>query len=174
MRLFFRLLFALAAAWMAAGCSDRTGDAGPAGNSNEAGTARDAADSTPWQAGQALAAAVDVEWRLLSLGDNVLLPGDVEVTIRFEGDGFSGQGPCNRYFGARNTNPNLPSLFGPVGATRMACPDTQMRYEAQYFEALGGVRAARIDGERLVLDWQTEDEQGELVFVRVLAPPEGV
>ena len=119
-----------------------------------------------------LGAAAQVEWRLVSLRDGVLVPDEIVTTIRFEGDEFTGQAPCNRYFGSRNTNPNVPGLFGPVGATRMMCPETQMLYEDQFFVALGGVRDARIEGDRLVLDWEAGDEDGELVFVRVLAAPE--
>jgi len=153
-----------------AGCTEDNGETGEVAAVPEPGA------ETTLPSGDRLAEIVaeagQVEWRLVSLRDGVLLPDEIVTTIRFEGDEFSGQGPCNRYFGSRNTNPNVPGLFGPVGATRMMCPETQMLYEDQYFEALGGVRDASIEGDRLVLEWEAGDEDGELVFVRVLAAPE--
>lgn len=150
-----------------AGCGQGSGDAAKMPES-QAETVPPADD----RLAEILREAGQIEWRLVSLQDGVLVPDDIVTTIRFEGDEFSGQAPCNRYFGARNTDPNVPGLFGPVGATRMMCPEMQMLYENRYFEALGGIRDARIDGDRLVLDWEAGGEGGELVFVRVLAAPE--
>ena len=160
---------ALAAAGLAvAACGSESAE--PAAQQADA-SETEAATTSVDRIGATLTEAGLGEWRLVSISDAVLVPPDIVATIRFEGDEFSGQAPCNRYFGSRNTNPNVPGLLGPVGATRMMCPDEQMLYEDQYFEALAGVRDARIEGDRLILDWENDDESGKLVFVRVIAEP---
>jgi heat shock protein HslJ len=144
------------------------GEADPGGETAMAEAEPEPATAQP-HAVPLLTEAGPSEWRLVSISDAVLIPAGIVATIRFEGAEFSGQAPCNRYFGSRNSNPNVPGLFGPVGATRMMCAEEQMDYERQFFEAMGGVREAHIDGDRLILAWETEEDSGELVFVRVLA-----
>lgn len=165
MRLITTLMLTASCALVITGCTEDANIQAEKVSETETATTADSL-------GRVLAEAGQIEWRLVSLGDDVLLPGEIVTTIQFDGDDFSGQGPCNRYFGSRNTNPTVPGLFGPVGATRMMCSETQMLYEDQYFEALAAVADARIDNERLVLDWSTDEDNGELVFVRVLAPAE--
>lgn len=71
------------------------------------------------------------------------------VTLVFERNGtFSGQAPCNRYFG-RSTVPYPWFESGPIGATRMAC--SALDQEQAYFAALTGVRLAEVSGRVLIL-----------------------
>jgi heat shock protein HslJ len=59
--------------------------------------------------------------------------------------------------------------FGPLGATRMACPTEIMDQETAFFQALEGVSRYEIDGDRLTL--LSEDGAGVLTFVELPAPP---
>ncbi len=76
-------------------------------------------------------------WSLAALdGEPVAIP----VTLSFEGDRATGRGPCNRYFGAWAEGPGDALAIGPVGATRMACPDLAL--EDRYIGALTDVARA--------------------------------
>jgi putative lipoprotein len=67
---------------------------------------------------------------------------------------ISGTGGCNRFTG-RASVAGGRIRFGPIASTRMACSPPVMNQEAQFFVALGEVRAWRIDAKRrklLLLD----------------------
>lgn len=69
--------------------------------------------------------------------------------ISFEGGRVAGQAPCNRFF-ADLTYSADGFVIGPVGATRMACPD--LPAEVAFFELLGQVtQADRRKGEITLL-----------------------
>jgi heat shock protein HslJ len=62
--------------------------------------------------------------------------------------GFAG---CNTFFGGY-VRDGSSLKFGPVGATRMACPDLQTSLETEVFKALDQTRSWKIqDGELLFL-----------------------
>jgi heat shock protein HslJ len=63
--------------------------------------------------------------------------------------GFAG---CNHFFGRYELDG--PSLtFGPMGATRMACPDFETGLETSVFEALENTRQwKKAGGELLLID----------------------
>jgi heat shock protein HslJ len=63
--------------------------------------------------------------------------------------GFAG---CNHFFGRYELDG--PSLkFGPLGSTRMACPDLETGMETSVFNALENTRKwKKADGELLLLD----------------------
>lgn len=69
-----------------------------------------------------------------------------------------GQGPCNRWFAAQTAVYPWFAL-GPIGATRMACPD--LAAEQQYFDALSAMTLSEIVGDTLVL---STEEGREMVF----------
>jgi heat shock protein HslJ len=87
----------------------------------------------------------DVDWYLVGLeGQDTAW----EASLRFEGDRVTGQAPCNRFF-ATNTA-TLPDInFGPMGATRMACPD--LAAEEAFFAALQVMQRAELDQGHLYL-----------------------
>ena len=61
---------------------------------------------------------------------------NVQATLAFQETGkVSGNGSCNRFFGSAKINGNAIE-FGPLGATRMACPEAVMNQEAKYMGAL--------------------------------------
>lgn len=63
-------------------------------------------------------------------------------------DEIAGVGPCNRYFGAMNTAyPQFSA--GPIGSTRMACPD--MAAETAFLAALEVATQAEATSDTLTL-----------------------
>lgn len=89
-------------------------------------------------------------WALVELsGDEV--PPDISITLSITADeGISGQAACNRYMGNIERN-GTRVFFGPLGSTRMACPDPQMIWEDRYLQALESVSQAARNGDSLVL-----------------------
>lgn len=84
----------------------------------------------------------DRVWALHTLNE---MPFAAPATLTFPKAGeISGQGPCNRYFGALNSS--YPAFSaGPIGSTRRACPE--LAAEAIFFEALqAATQAFRKDG----------------------------
>ena len=61
-----------------------------------------------------------------------------------------GQGGCNSYTGSYTLEDGALG-FGPLAATRRACPETQMSQEQRFFAALGAVKSARLEAGDLVL-----------------------
>jgi heat shock protein HslJ len=77
----------------------------------------------------------------------------VEVTAEFQDDGsVAGSGGCNRFHG-RYTRDGVALAFGPLAATRMACPapDGVGEQEAAYFAALERVATWSLREDRLEL-----------------------
>ena len=103
-------------------------------------------------------------WRVI-LMDGRLVPAGTIITIVFGHDGqVSGRGGCNRYSGSFTlTGEGL--AFGPAAATRMACPQTQMKTEARFFERLGQVTRVT-PGQHRRLDLMAGDRPA-LVIDRV-------
>ena len=83
------------------------------------------------------------------------------VTLEIEDTRVSGQGPCNRYFGAimhSDTGSNSIQV-GPIASTKMAC--THLSAEHRYFQYLQRVSMVTVVPDGLVL--MTSD-QTTLVF----------
>ena len=71
--------------------------------------------------------------------------------ITFQPDGkVVGSGGCNRFFGGYEQNEEALT-FSALGATRMACAPEVMKREQSFFDMLGAVRRARVDGSTLVM-----------------------
>ena len=61
---------------------------------------------------------------------------NVRATLSFpEADKVAGNGSCNRFFGSAEIAGSALKL-GPLGSTRMACPEAVMSQEAKYLNAL--------------------------------------
>lgn len=76
-------------------------------------------------------------------------PATAPVSLRFEFERVTGQGPCNRFRGGFAEGPGDALEIGPVAATRMACPDLAL--EERFIGALtDSVRGARA-GETLTI-----------------------
>lgn len=100
--------------------------------------------------------AADRVWTLTELDG---APFTARATLEFpEDDRITGQAPCNRYFSV-NSVPYPWFKAGPIGSTKMACPD--MVTEAQFFAALGVMTLSEVAGNVLIL---STPEGREMVF----------
>jgi heat shock protein HslJ/uncharacterized membrane protein len=90
-------------------------------------------------------------WRVIRLEDDPL-PTEPGISVAFDRDGkVSGKGGCNRFTGSYELTGESLS-FGPLAATRMACPAPVMAVEARVFELMGTVsRVTPGDGRQLRL-----------------------
>jgi heat shock protein HslJ len=88
----------------------------------------------------------DRTWTLKILND---APFPATATLTFPKTGeIAGQGPCNRYFGAM-TVPYPWFEAGPIGSTRMACPDLEV--ETVFLEALQAATLSEVLGDVMIL-----------------------
>lgn len=100
------------------------------------------------QADESISAYLDgtAEFRLNSIDGT---PFEADATIDLSKSGkISGKAPCNSYF-ANQTAPYPWLQAGPIGATRMACPDLDA--EIAYFAALREMTHAEVLGDTLIL-----------------------
>jgi heat shock protein HslJ len=90
------------------------------------------------------------DWRPVSIGDQ-MVASDTRLHLRFEVDGkLNGNGGCNSFFGSYTLGDSGIDI-GPIGATRMACPQPQMDLEAKFFLALEKAEKIESRANRLVL-----------------------
>ena len=98
------------------------------------------------------------EWRPLQVGD-LMAPDETDAFVQFKGEGdLSGFSGCNRFFGSWQIDGDT-IVMGPIGSTRMACPEPLMGFESALFEALDASRTFHRDGTDLTL---LDDEGTEL------------
>jgi heat shock protein HslJ len=104
------------------------------------------------------ASLTHTHWRLLSFDTaaaSTLPLAAAPITLSFtEEEGFhrlNGSGGCNRYFADYEIAGDHLHV-GPIGATRMMCPDPdQMAQEARYCQALEAAeRFERQNGELII------------------------
>jgi len=99
------------------------------------------------------------EWRPVAIGD-AAVPEDVEIFVRFEADGaLKGNGGCNNFFGSYQTSESSFEV-GPLGATRMACPEPIMDMEDAFMGALQAGKSFKRERIKLELF----DEHGAAVM----------
>ena len=94
-----------------------------------------------------------IQWLLAEVSGNPVLPlaGERRPFLKFDAvkkqaTGFSG---CNNFFGTYEID-GASLKFGPVGATRMACPDLETSLETEVFKAMDQTRAWKIQGKELL------------------------
>ena len=93
---------------------------------------------------QSLDRLIGVEWLALDI-DGTPVKNKTESTIKFEdATGVTGSGGCNRFFGTAMLSGETLEM-GPLGTTRMACPETIMNQENRFLKALESVRRYRVD-----------------------------
>ncbi len=95
-----------------------------------------------------------IQWQLAEVsGGAVSPPGGVQTPFvsfdaaRKQVTGFAG---CNNFFGSYERD-GTSLKFGPIGSTRMSCPDLQMNLETEFFMALEKTRAWRLKDDVLQL-----------------------
>ena len=80
-----------------------------------------------------------VNWRPVSVGDEEI-PEDAGLYLLFEVDGsIKGNGGCNSFFGSLQQSDSGIEA-GPLGGTRMACPETIMNRETAFMNAVQKLR----------------------------------
>lgn len=91
------------------------------------------------------------EWLLEDLaGEGVV--DNAQATLAFPEEGkVAGRGSCNRFFGPAKISGNNMQL-GPLGATRMACPEAVMNQETKYLDALQKIERFEWKDPYLLLD----------------------
>lgn len=95
-------------------------------------------------------------WTLKLLND---APFPASATLTFPEEGkIAGMGPCNRYFSAM-TVPYPWFDAGPIGSTRMACPDLEA--ETAFLQALEAATLSEVLGDVMIL---SNTEGLEMVF----------
>lgn len=92
---------------------------------------------------------LNTEWLLEDLSGNGVV-AHIRATLAFpEAGRLAGNGSCNRFFGTAVIHSNTIKL-GPLGATRMACPEAVMNQETKYLEATttGSLCQKSVDRDR--------------------------
>lgn len=96
----------------------------------------------------------NVEWVLVKLGSAPVptLPGSRQPSLRLDAakkqaTGYAG---CNNFFGGYELV-GAALKFGPLAATRRACPDPESAVETRYLEALAKVSGWKYDAGELLL-----------------------
>lgn len=103
--------------------------------------------------GQMIEALQQHSWKLteiVSTGSLQPVPSDASVTLQFEEERVRGKSACNRYFAPLSLD-GSHLRFGPVGSTRMMCPEPLMTLESNYFAALEHVESYQLEDEQLTL-----------------------
>lgn len=93
-----------------------------------------------------------LQWRPIAvLADSI--PDTSGMFVKFGDDGsITGHGGCNGFFGSFETTESGISI-GPLGATRMACPEPKMQRESAFFDAMHKTTSYdRGDGQMKFLD----------------------
>jgi heat shock protein HslJ len=127
--------------------------------------------STPATTATATATAfplVGSEWLLEDLvGSGVM--DNARATLSFpERDKVAGNGSCNRFFGPAEIAGSALKL-GPLGSTRMACPEAVMNQERKYLSALQAAERYEWKDPYLLVHCKGIDRP--LRFTRVTASP---
>jgi putative lipoprotein len=91
-----------------------------------------------------------INWRPVSVGDKEIAE-DSGMFVLFEVDGsIKGHGGCNGFFGSLEKAGSGIGV-GPLGATRMACPEEVMDRETAFMEAVQNTRDFRSGSGRMSL-----------------------
>ncbi|HMJ61436.1 MAG TPA: META domain-containing protein [Bryobacteraceae bacterium] len=107
------------------------------------------------------------EWLLEDLAGAGVID-NVQATLAFpEAAKVSGKGSCNRFFGPAEVAGNTIKL-GPLGATRMACPEAIMNQETKYLKALQA--ADRFEWKDPYLLLHSKGVEKPLRFTRLASP----
>jgi len=113
------------------------------------------------------------EWTLVAWDPGAPAPDDPAITLAFRDGRLGGSAGCNRYFASPQAGPSPGELaIGPVGTTRMACPDPLADIESRYLRQLQAVRKFGFLLGRLALSYQHGDGAiGTMLFEERATPP---
>lgn len=119
------------------------------------------------------AEALQGDWTLVGWGDpDALTPPlpETEITAQFEGDRLSGSTGCNNYVTTYTAMAGTLSL-NDIATTLRLCTDPIDEQEQALLTALSGADSYDVTGDRLTLNYTTDDGDGVLVFERAGAIP---
>ncbi len=105
-----------------------------------------------------------MKWSLAELAATQVVPADVSVYAVFDEQRMSGSSGCNRYFSNITGSGPYDIELGPVGATRMMCPDPMMQVEDRYLAALQKVSQFGFYFGQLMLGYEENNKQQRLLF----------
>jgi heat shock protein HslJ len=113
-----------------------------------------------------LATLAGTVWVLHARDLNAAAESAPSVTLAYEKGRFTGTSGCNRYFaGAEGGAIPGAVKVGPLGGTRMACPEPIASVEGRFLEQLGAVRTFGFIAGRLALSYATADgSAGAMLF----------
>jgi heat shock protein HslJ len=107
------------------------------------------------------------EWLLEDLGGSGVID-NAQATLSFpEAGKVAGRGSCNRFFGPAQVSGDAVKM-GPLGSTRMACPEAVMNQETKYLNALQA--AERFEWKDPYLLIYCKDLEKPLRFTRMTPP----
>ena len=102
------------------------------------------------------------QWRPVKV-DGEGLADHGEMFVQFAEDGgISGHGGCNRFFGSLESTDDGFSV-GPLGSTRMACPEPIMDLEMAFIAAVQKMSSYEIENARLKIQDSRQNVVAELV-----------
>ncbi len=102
------------------------------------------------QVGGGGAGLTGITWQPIMVGDETI-PEDSGMYILFEVDGsIKGHGGCNGFFGSLEQTESGIGV-GPLGGTRMACPEAVMDRETDFMDAVGKIADFQSSNERMSL-----------------------
>lgn len=103
-------------------------------------------------------------WRPERLAE-MPLDAATAMRVQFEQDGtLSGHGGCNRFTGGFQIVDEVLKI-GPLGATRMACPEPAMSFEIAFLDALESVTMAEAHNGRIILKNASGDALVRMVAI---------
>ncbi len=89
-----------------------------------------------------------ISWRPITVGDEAI-PEDSGIFVSFAVDGgIKGRGGCNNFFGSLEQTESGIEV-GPLGATRMACPEPIMSREMAFLKALQNTRGFQVNNDSM-------------------------
>lgn len=110
---------------------------------------------------------VGTEWQLEDLAGSGVVEGGRPTLAFPAADKVSGNGSCNQFSGPLQIKGNEIRL-GPLGSTRMACPEPSMTQETKY---LAGLQAAeRYEWNNPYLLIYCKDLEKPMRFARLATP----
>ena len=86
-------------------------------------------------------------WRLLYVRKSTV-PDGVTITAEFAEGKVTGRAGCNRYFADYQYTEGTLTV-GPVGASKMMCPDEVMVWETEFLTSLHAAVSYHFEGDQL-------------------------
>ncbi|MFM7572720.1 MAG: META domain-containing protein [Snowella sp.] len=87
----------------------------------------------------------NTSWQLMATGQS-LPQTEKPITLTFsENNRLAGSSGCNRYMGSFKVTGNQFDVKSPLASTRMACPETLMKREQEFLQALSAAKRYQIN-----------------------------